>query len=147
LIRKYVICPLAASSSSRYFSQHPSQKSRPVVSYRSSASLSPMSDLLGFQLSSILESHIINSAMYVHTTNYCRNLPQVPYGTPNHTNFHVLTYPIWSVLRKYPTAFKQAKICALLFKGKCLLSRYIKYRHRILLYPRRMHFLFSHPIF
>jgi len=111
LIRKIVIYPLAPSSSSSSWccSQPPSQRSRPVVSYGSSASPSPRSNLLGFQLSSILVSHIINSEIYMHITNYCRNLPQVPYGTSNHVIFHMLTYPIRSNLPKYPTAFKQAK--------------------------------------
>jgi len=44
----------------------------------------PIAEVLFFQLSSILDSHIINSAMYMHTANYFRNLPQIPYGTPNH---------------------------------------------------------------
>ena len=146
LIRKYVIYPLAPSSSSWYFSQPPSQKSRPVVSYRISASIPPRSDLLGFQLSSILDSHIINSAMYMHTTNYCRNLPQIPYGTPNHINFHVLTYTIRSALRKHPTATKQAKMRAPLFKCKCFIITTHKIPPSILLRTRWMQFLFSYPI-
>ena len=146
LIRKYVNYPLAPYSSSWYFSQPPSQNSRPVVSYRIPASLSPRSDLLGFQLSSILDGHIINSAMYMHTTNYCRNLPQIPYDTPNHKNFHVLTYTIRSALRKHPTATEQAKMRAPLFKCICFIITIHKIPPSILLWTRRMQFLFSYPI-
>jgi len=99
LIRNNFTYPLAPSSSSWHFSQPPSQRSRPAASYRMSASLSPRSNFLGFQLCSILKSHIINSAMSVHTTNYCCKLHQVPHGTPNHRNFHMLTYPTISFLR------------------------------------------------
>jgi hypothetical protein len=106
LIRNNVTYPLAHSSSSYHFSQTASQRSRPAVIYRISASLSPRSNFLGFQLCSILKSHIINSTMSVHTTNYCRKLPQVPHGTPNHRNFHMLTFLTKSFLRKYQTSFK-----------------------------------------
>ena len=115
-------------------------------SYRISASLSSRSDLIGFQLSSILDSHIINSAMYMHTTNYCRNLPQIPYGTPNHINFHVLTYTIRSALRKHPTATEQAKMRAPLFKCICFIITIYKIPPSILLWTRWMQFLFSYPI-
>ena len=93
LIRNNVTYPLAPSSSSWHFRQSLSQRSRPAISYGMSALLSSKSNVLGLQLCYILKSHVINSAMSVHTTNYCRSLPQVPHGTPNHRNFHSLPTP------------------------------------------------------